>query len=108
MPGFDGTGPRGLGSLTGRGLGYCVTPVSGFPPQYWGYGRFGGGWGRGRGRGWRNRYWATGIPPGYGPELTANEDIGLLMEEATRLEQELKLIRQEIEQLKQTDKAEKK
>lgn len=23
MPGFDGTGPRGLGPLTGRGLGRC-------------------------------------------------------------------------------------
>ena len=24
MPGFDGTGPLGLGSMTGRGMGYCV------------------------------------------------------------------------------------
>lgn len=24
MPGFDGTGPAGLGPMTGRGLGYCV------------------------------------------------------------------------------------
>lgn len=23
MPGRDGTGPNGLGSMTGRGLGYC-------------------------------------------------------------------------------------
>lgn len=27
MPGFDGTGPRGQGPLTGRGLGYCVEPI---------------------------------------------------------------------------------
>ncbi len=27
MPGFDGTGPRGMGSMTGRGLGYCIVPV---------------------------------------------------------------------------------
>ncbi|MCD6519189.1 MAG: DUF5320 domain-containing protein [Anaerolineae bacterium] len=24
MPGFDGTGPRGAGPLTGRGEGFCV------------------------------------------------------------------------------------
>ncbi|MBW2108356.1 MAG: DUF5320 domain-containing protein [Deltaproteobacteria bacterium] len=24
MPGFDGTGPRGLGPLTGEGSGYCM------------------------------------------------------------------------------------
>jgi|LSQX01.3.fsa_nt_gb hypothetical protein len=25
MPGRNGTGPRGLGAATGRGMGYCVT-----------------------------------------------------------------------------------
>jgi len=24
MPGFDGTGPRGMGSMTGGGRGYCA------------------------------------------------------------------------------------
>lgn len=24
MPGFDGTGPRGRGPMTGRGMGFCV------------------------------------------------------------------------------------
>jgi hypothetical protein len=28
MPGFDGTGPHGLGPMTGRGMGYCVIPLS--------------------------------------------------------------------------------
>ena len=34
MPGFDGTGPRGLGPMTGRGEGYCAIkiPESGEPP----------------------------------------------------------------------------
>jgi hypothetical protein len=26
MPKFDGTGPNGKGSMTGRGSGYCVIP----------------------------------------------------------------------------------
>ena len=28
MPGFDGTGPRGIGPMTGHGMGYCVIPLS--------------------------------------------------------------------------------
>lgn len=32
MPGFDGTGPRGNGPMTGRGLGYCVLRESGETP----------------------------------------------------------------------------
>ena len=28
MPGFNGTGPRGIGPVTGRGMGYCVIPLS--------------------------------------------------------------------------------
>jgi hypothetical protein len=38
MPGYDGTGPRGLGPMTGQGSGYCLLklpssrgePLSGF------------------------------------------------------------------------------
>jgi hypothetical protein len=34
MPGFDGTGPRGQGPMTGRGEGYCALayPRSGASP----------------------------------------------------------------------------
>jgi len=42
MPGFDGTGPIGLGPMTGRGMGYCAVrlPVNrGFVPPY-GYADF--------------------------------------------------------------------
>jgi hypothetical protein len=72
MPGLDGTGPRGLGPLTGGGRGFCVTgtspttvqPVSTIPQrpiynrvyrgQGFGMGRGGGrGMGRGRGRWFR-------------------------------------------------------
>lgn len=28
MPGLDGTGPHGMGPMTGRGMGYCVIPLS--------------------------------------------------------------------------------
>ena len=29
MPGFDGTGPRGTGPMTGGGRGYCAVPQAG-------------------------------------------------------------------------------
>lgn len=48
MPGFDGTGPRGLGPRTGRGLGPCG---GGYRR---GYGRRGYGAGYGRGWGYNN------------------------------------------------------
>jgi hypothetical protein len=77
MPRFDGTGPKGIGPMTGRGRGFCAMPVGGslnysrpsFLPWKWrsGYGdprydspgpgfmgwrgfRRGGGRGRFRGR----------------------------------------------------------
>ncbi len=69
MPGMDGTGPRGLGPMTGGGRGWCNPYFWGarFPflgwnpylrPYGWGpyvpfyapYLPF--GWGRGWGRGW--------------------------------------------------------
>ncbi len=38
MPGFDGTGPFGLGPMTGRGRGYCVMrPPSSGCGIAWGY-----------------------------------------------------------------------
>ena len=72
MPAGDGTGPRGMGPMTGRRAGFCAgydmpgyaSPV---PGRGFGMGRGrgvgggrGGAWGRGRG--WRNMYYATGVP----------------------------------------------
>ena len=57
MPRGDGTGPAGMGPMTGRAAGFCAGyPVPGYMNPvggqgYWGGGRGGGGWGRGRGRG---------------------------------------------------------
>lgn len=76
MPGFDRTGPRGLGPMTGGGRGWC-NPYGSFHPGYsayrrpfygrarprWGPGRrftgrgLGLGWGRGWGRGRGRRWW---------------------------------------------------
>ena len=59
MPGGDGTGPAGMGPMTGRAAGYCAGyPMAGFMnpiPGRGGWGRGGGGWGR------RNQFYATGM-----------------------------------------------
>ena len=75
MPFGDGTGPMGLGPMTGRGAGFCAgfgrpgfaSPMPGYSHPY-GYGyltpgwpRWGYGFGRGFGRGWR-RWGAYGHP----------------------------------------------
>jgi len=65
MPGGDGSGPAGMGPMTGRAAGYCAGySVPGYMNPYggrgggWGFGRGGG---RGGGWGRRNMYYATGL-----------------------------------------------
>jgi len=60
MPRLDGTGPLGLGPMTGRGLGWCrytgpwgwARPWSWWRGFGWGWRR---GWGFGMGLAWRHR-----------------------------------------------------
>ena len=59
MPGFDGTGPMGAGSMTGRAMGYCG-PGYNAPGAGYNYGR-GAGFGR-RGRG----FYGPGAGTGFG------------------------------------------
>jgi hypothetical protein len=72
VPRGDGTGPMGMGARTGRAAGYCDgSETPGYVHPVPGRG-FGMGFGRGRGaggrgpggggRGWRNMFFATGLP----------------------------------------------
>ena len=56
MPRGDGTGPWGLGPMTGRGAGFCAGYRA---PRYMNFGGRGLGFGRGRGnrRMWWDRRW---------------------------------------------------
>ena len=38
MPGFDGTGPRGMGPMTGGGRGFCAVPLGRAWPAHTGAG----------------------------------------------------------------------
>ncbi len=65
MPGGDGTGPGGLGPMTGRAAGFCAGyPVPGYMNPIGG--RLGLGWGRGRGFG---RGLGRGFGRGFGRGL---------------------------------------
>ena len=114
MPGGDGTGPAGMGPMTGRAAGYCAGyPVPGFmnPIPRGGYGGWGGygTWGaglwggRGRRGGWRNWYRATGLPGwgayGYPAPPPVAQELEMLRDQAEYLEDALKEIRQRIEEL---------
>jgi hypothetical protein len=128
MPAGDGTGPRGMGPMTGRGAGYCAgydmpgyahpMPGRGFGMGWGRGGGWGGGWGRGRG--WRNMYYATGVPgwarfgyapawgappaPAYGPYAappTPQQETEFLKAQAEWLQQQLDGISERIAELEQ-------
>lgn len=106
MPRGDGTGPNGMGSMTGRAAGYCAgfeTP--GFANPIAGRGRvtgFGGGRG---GRGRRNMFYATGLPGwmrfGALP-VSATEKQGL-QEYAASLQQQLDALNKRIATLESAE-----
>jgi hypothetical protein len=107
MPGGDRSGPRGLGPMTGRGLGYCA----GYPtPGYsrgpgWGHGMYSGwgrGWHRGRGRGYGRGSWYA--DPVYYSSLQAVPQYPLYnpptkTDQLTMLKQEKEYLESEIEEI---------
>ena len=126
MPAGNGTGPRGMGPMTGRGAGYCAGyGAPGYANPMPGRG-FGMGWGRGGGwgggRGWRNMYYATGLPgwarygyapvwgappaAAYGPygaPPTPEQETEFLKSQAEMLKEELDAISQRIAELEKEE-----
>lgn len=116
MPRGDRTGPMGMGLRTGRGAGYCsgfgapgfTNPMPGRGAGT-GFGRNAGVCGRGfgGGRGWRNTFYATGVPGwgrfgGYGvvpaAYQTADPDVEnqSLKRQAELLESELEAVKKRL------------
>jgi len=116
MPWGDGTGPLGLGPMTGRGAGYCAGfSVPGFLNPYPGRGFFGRWfWGRGRGFRWRFLYPFRWMPfyhpmiypyryPPYSPlysQMSTKEEEKAYLEELIRgLEDEIKSLKERLQEL---------
>ncbi|MCD6434152.1 MAG: DUF5320 domain-containing protein [Candidatus Diapherotrites archaeon] len=118
MPAGDGTGPLGLGPMTGRAMGYCAGySVPGYMnPGFGFYGRrFGRGLGFGRGFAWR-RYWfarrfAVPVARIWQPiasypieqptrDVQETDELKILEEEAKAIEQEQKALQQELEAIR--------
>jgi hypothetical protein len=112
MPGGDRTGPVGMGPMTGRAAGYCAGfSVPGYmnPIAGRGYGWFG----RGRGRGYRHMYYATGLPgwaryntgaynPYFAstpPSMTAAQEAELLKNQAKLMQDDLNDLNKRIQEL---------
>ena len=112
MPGGDGTGPLGMGPMTGRAAGYCAGySVPGYMSPIPGRGLWGRGWGRGRGRGrgWRNWYHATGLTgrqriamgmPAYGDVWPNAGSMAAPFATEPSKEQETELLKQQAEYFK--------
>jgi len=122
MPAGNRTGPSGQGPMTGRGAGFCA-----------GYGAPGfsaGGWGRGSGRGgnmdfrggrgFRNRFFAVGVPftrgvsNNYTPaesfrreDSSPDDEIRMLKEQAEFMKSEVEAIFFRIKELESMGTAEK-
>ena len=113
MPGGDQTGPLGRGLMTGRAAGYCIgSSRSGFDNPIPGYVR-GFGFGRGLGRGFGRGYWGRGrgfwwrrtFPePYYSTAPNAEEEKTDLENMIIDLEEEIKALRERIQNLSREKK----
>jgi hypothetical protein len=114
MPRGDGTGPAGMGPMTGRAAGYCAGyNMPGYMNPYGG--RMGGGFGWGRGRFWGYRhppaFW--GAPYGYGTvpyaaPYSAGQEKEALQEQVKFFEDQIASVRKRIEDLESEVSKEKK
>lgn len=102
MPRGDGTGPMGMGPMTGRGAGFCA----GFVMP--GYMNPAVGMGYGRGRGFRRMFWMTGgmpgwahfaYPPNAGVYTTPVDEKELLSNQAQFLQDQLEQVKQRLNAL---------
>ena len=115
MPGFDRTGPRGMGMMTGGGRGICNP--RGVRPHYLGYGfGFRGAspaWPyAGRGRGGLPRCWypgASGRGAANATPLVASsppspeEELDFLKEQSNAMKHEMEEIERRIQELEKQD-----
>jgi len=123
MPGLDGTGPMGMGPMTGGGRGLCnplgagywggVNPWLGYRGySHWpGYGYGSYSWGAGRfwPSGWSQPWaapWYSPMGPAYG--ATPGVELDFLKNQASMLQQQMDQIQRRIEEIEKEEKPKKK
>jgi hypothetical protein len=115
MPGGDGSGPNGMGPMTGRAAGLCAGNTR---PGFFnipggrrflnGFGRTGRGPGRGAGRGFRNNYYTNNMFSSYETgnpqDVPVRENAEILKSQAQYLQKNLDVINLRIQELEKVDK----
>lgn len=106
MPGGNGTGPMGLGQMTGRGAGYCAGLAA---PGYLNTAGFVCGFGCGAGRGRRRRrilnsvgaqgWIRNGFPEYAGLSTAAFDEETFLTNQMEYLEEQLSQIKDRLSRL---------
>lgn len=112
MPRGNGTGPMGMGPMTGRGAGYCagfgvpgfINPQVGGRGAGYGFGRglgggFGCGAGFGFGRGFGRGAAAWGVPVAPAAPLAPDQERTVLRNQLAGLEQTVADLRQRLTEL---------
>ena len=99
MPRGDGTGPMGMGPLTGRGMRYCIG--AGYPGNVrGGRGCFGRGFGMGRGMG---RGFFGGTAPllggGFPAPVSAEQGKAVLENQVLAMEQNLAELKKRLSEM---------
>ena len=94
MPGFDGTGPRGMGPMTGGSRGFCSPRGLGVASRP--YGAF-------QGRGYGYPYYtaepgAPGAVP-FTPQMTREQEIDFLKNQSQTMKGQLEQIESRIQKL---------
>ena len=102
MPGFDGTGPRGMGPRTGGGRGFC-SPVWPSARPY-GWGNVPPAWSYRQAPyspyGWSGAMPVYGVP--YGPQITREQELESLKTQAGGIKAQLEEIESRIRDIEQT------
>lgn len=89
MPGFDGTGPGGMGPMTGGGRGFCGSR-----------GMRGAGRGMGAARGTVAPYGTTAPSSyGYDPGMTPEQEMEFLRSQAQAMSEQLEQIQKRLQEL---------
>jgi len=92
MPGFDGTGPRGMGPMTGGGRGFCAVPRHGMP---WSVPQSNIPWG--------TPYYGVGPPTSgampFTPQMNREQELDFLNRQAQVMKEQLEQIEAKIKQM---------